>query len=60
MPDDTPLSDKALPPAPVSVAWSRGDLESPLLSATLAPSPDNNQPWLFEASTDGTLTSTTI
>jgi hypothetical protein len=56
MPDDTPLSDKALPPAPVSVAWSRGDLESPLLSATLAPSPDNNQPWLFEASTDGTLT----
>ncbi len=32
---------------------SRAELEELVHSATLAPSPDNNQPWLFEVSADG-------
>jgi hypothetical protein len=34
---------------------TRLDLETLIQAATLAPSPDNNQPWLFESRPDGEL-----
>jgi nitroreductase len=47
-----PLPPESAAPLPPS----RSNLEDLLLSATLAPSPDNNQPWQFEAASDGSVT----
>ncbi len=48
------MQTEMLDAAPL-VRPSRTALESMLHAATLAPSPDNNQPWLFESRPDGEL-----
>jgi hypothetical protein len=49
------VADQDRIPLPAAEAPSRQDLEEMVGSATLAPSPDNNQPWLFEPLPDGRL-----
>jgi hypothetical protein len=39
----------------VAVQPTRADLDTLIHAATLAPSPDNNQPWLFDQRPDGDL-----
>lgn len=48
MPAPSPIPSSLVQP-------SRGELEELIHAATLAPSPDNNQPWQFELLSDGEL-----